>query len=67
MTIDQVVVSTTLKIKIKTTTTPKRPLKLRCQKMLIESDAQKVMAKSSYGCKFHDLKYFEVGLFFHIP
>ena len=27
---------------------------------------QKVMAKSGFRCQFYDLKYFEVGFFFHI-
>ena len=29
--------------------------------------AQKVMTKFGFGLRFHHLKYFEVGFFFHIP
>jgi hypothetical protein len=34
-------------------------------KLIIESDAQKQMLESSFGCRFHDLKYFDV-VNFHI-
>ena len=37
---------------------------MRSSKFVIRSDAQKVMAKLGVGCRFHDLKYFEVVLFF---
>lgn len=33
-------------------------------KLITESTAQKVMAKSSYGDRLHDLRYFEVGFLF---
>jgi hypothetical protein len=36
---------------------------MRSPKLIIKNDAQKQMAKSSFGRKFHDLKYFEVGFF----
>jgi hypothetical protein len=32
----------------------------------MRSMAQNVMAKFGFGHRFHDLKYFEVGLFFFI-
>ena len=35
-------------------------------KLIIKSIAQKVMAKSGFIHRFHDLKYFEVDFFFHI-
>ena len=34
--------------------------------LIIRNIAQKVVAKSGFGCKFHDLKYFEVGFLFYI-
>ena len=37
---------------------------MRSSKLIIKSTAQKVMAKSSFECRFHDLKYFKVGYFF---
>ena len=39
-------------------------IKMRSSKFIIENITQKVMAKSSFGCRFHDLKCF---CFFHIP
>ena len=36
-------------------------------KVIIKSTDQKVMIEFGFGYKFHDLKYFEVGFFFHIP
>ena len=41
-------------------------MKMRPSKNFIRSDGQKVMAKYGLRCKFHDPKYFEVGLF-HVP
>ena len=35
--------------------------------LIIKSIIQKVIAKSSFKRRFHDLKYFEVGYLFHIP
>jgi hypothetical protein len=40
---------------------------LRSSILIIESSAQKQMIESSFGRKFHDLNYFEVGVFFHNP
>ena len=37
---------------------------MRSSQLIIKSDAQKQMAKSSSGCKLHDLKYSKVGLYF---
>ena len=36
---------------------------MRSSKLVIESDAQKKMAKSRSGCKFHDLKYFNIKFY----
>jgi hypothetical protein len=36
---------------------------MRSSKLLIKSTAQKVMANSSFGHRFYDLIYFEVGFF----
>ena len=41
--------------------------KLRSSILIIKSDAQKQMVESGFGCRFHDVKYFEVEIFFHIP
>ena len=38
-------------------------IKTRSSKLVIESDAQKKMAKSRFGCKFPDLKYFKVKFY----
>jgi hypothetical protein len=35
-------------------------------KLVIKNIAQKVMTKSGFGHKFHDLKYFKINIF-HIP
>ena len=35
--------------------------------LIVKRDAQKQMVESHFGCRFHDLNYFEVGIFFHIP
>jgi hypothetical protein len=40
---------------------------MRFTNIIIKSITQKVMPKSGFGNRFHDLKYFEVGIFFHIP
>ena len=37
---------------------------MRSSKFIIKSIAQKAMAKFGFRCRFHDLKYFEVGFFF---
>ena len=39
-------------------------IKMRALRLIIKSDARKVMANSGFGCRFHDLAYFEVGRFF---
>ena len=39
-------------------------IKLRSSKLIIKSDAQKRMVELGFGCRFHDLKYFKVGIFF---
>ena len=36
---------------------------MRASKVIIKGDAQKVMGKCGFGHRFHDLKYFEVGIF----
>ena len=41
-------------------------IKLRSSKPINNSDAQKQMADSSFGHRFHDLEYFEVEFFFFI-
>ena len=41
-------------------------MKMRSSKIIIKNIAQKVMAKSSLGHRFHDLRYFEVGFLFQI-
>jgi hypothetical protein len=41
-------------------------IKLRSSIFIIKSDAQKQMSESAFGHGFHDLNYFEVGIFFHI-
>ena len=40
---------------------------MRSSKLIIKSNAHMVMAKFGFGRRFHDLKYFEVGFFSHIP
>ena len=37
--------------------------KMRSSKLIIKSTTQKVMAKSSFGRRLHNLKSFEVGVF----
>ena len=39
-------------------------IKMRSSKLIIKNNAQKQLAKSSFRHKFHDLKYFELGIFF---
>ena len=38
-------------------------IKLRSSKLSIARDAQKQMIEFGFGCRFHDLNYFEVGIF----
>ena len=38
-------------------------MKLRSSKLIIKSDAQKQMIEFGFKCRFHDLKYFKVGIF----
>ena len=38
-------------------------IKLRFSKLIIKSDAQKHMVEYGFERKFHDLKYFDFGLF----
>jgi hypothetical protein len=40
---------------------------MRSSKLIIESSVQKQMARFGFGRKFHDLDYFEIDFFFHIP
>ena len=40
---------------------------LRFSILIIKSDAQKQMIEFGFRHRFHDLNYFEVGNFFHIP
>jgi hypothetical protein len=40
---------------------------LGSSKLIIKSDAQKQMVESGFGLRFHDLNYFEDGIFLHIP
>ena len=42
-------------------------INLRFMRLIIKRNAQKQMSRSSFVCKFHDLNYLELGLFFHIP
>ena len=42
-------------------------IKLRSSILIIKSGAQKQMIEFEFGRRFHDLNYFEVGFFFHIP
>ena len=37
---------------------------MRYSNLIITSDAKKVMAKSGFGCRFHDLKYVKANVFF---
>ena len=41
-------------------------MKIRLSKLIIKSNAKKLMARSDFGRRFHNLKYFEVR-FFYIP
>lgn len=41
-------------------------IKMRPSKIIVESNAQKQMAKSGFERDFHDLKYFEFVYCFHI-
>ena len=42
--------------------TQMRNIKMRSSKHIIKSIAQKVMANFGLGHRFHDLQYFEVGI-----
>ena len=42
-------------------------IKLRSSILIIKNDAQKQMVESSFGHRFHDLSYFKLIIFFHIP
>ena len=42
-------------------------IKLRSSIFSIKSDAQKQMVECGFGCRFHDLDYFEVGIIFYVP
>ena len=44
-----------------------RYLNIEYQNVFFKSTTQKVIAKSSVGCKFHDLKYLEFGIYVHFP
>jgi hypothetical protein len=46
--------------------TQMQKIKLKSSIFIIKSDAQKQMSESAFGHGFHDLNYFEVGIFFHI-
>ena len=39
-------------------------IEMRSSKLIIRNNAQKVMAKSGFGRRFHDLKYIEVGFLY---
>ena len=39
---------------------------MKSSKFVNENNAQKQMAKFGFGCKFHDLKHFEIEICFHI-
>jgi len=42
-------------------------INLRSSKPIIKSDAPKQLTKYIFERKFHELKYFELGIFFHTP
>ena len=42
-------------------------IKLRSSIRILKSDVQIQMIESGLGCRFHDLHYFEVWIFFHTP
>ena len=44
-----------------------KKMKLGSSILIIKSDAQKQMIEFGFGRRFHDLNYFAVGIFFHIP
>ena len=48
---------------IVTLNTQMHNIKLRSLILSIKSDAQKQMVESNFGCRFHNLIYFEVGFF----
>ena len=39
---------------------------IRSSKPIIKSDALKQLTKYNFECKFHDLKYFELEVFFQL-
>ena len=41
-------------------------IKMRSSKLVIKSNAQKQMVIFGFGCKFHSLKYVELGILFPI-
>ena len=47
--------------------TQMQKIKLRSSLLIIKTDAQKQMAEFGFGRRLHDLNYFEVRNFFHIP
>ena len=47
--------------------TQMQKMKLGYSIFIIKSDAQKQRIESSFGHKFHDHNYFEVGIFLQIP
>ena len=47
--------------------TQMKNIKLRASRLVIKSDAQKHMIEYGFERKFHNLKYFEVRIYFHIP
>jgi hypothetical protein len=42
-------------------------IKLESSIFIIKNDAQKQMVEFGFGCRFHDLNYFKVGILCHIP
>jgi hypothetical protein len=40
-------------------------INVRSSKPIIKSDAQKQLTRYIFERKFYDLKYFELGIFFH--
>jgi hypothetical protein len=42
-------------------------IKMRSSKLIIKCLAQKEMTIFGFGHRYHDLEYFELGTFFHIP
>jgi hypothetical protein len=42
-------------------------INMRSSKPIIKSESQKQLTKYNFERKFHDLKYFEIEMFFHVP